>query len=164
MVSIGSAKESNEQRLWEGKWAEDRRAAKMSRKDLEASRTVWVNEAVSDDERHERENSDCLAYVDHAGRYFDFHALRHQFITMLAKNGVHPRVAQDLARHASIELTIRAYSHLDLYDLGSAIESLPGLPGKNTESPLRKTGTCDDTPIQKPQTPESEGGFGIVER
>lgn len=43
---------------------------------------------------------------DSAGRIADFHTLRHTFVTMLARSGVHPNVAQKLARHSSIGLTM----------------------------------------------------------
>ena len=40
-----------------------------------------------------------------------FHALRHTFISNLAKGGVHPRDAQELAKQATITLTMSAYTH-----------------------------------------------------
>ncbi|MFH5804676.1 hypothetical protein [Alienimonas sp. DA493] len=39
-----------------------------------------------------------MAYRDAAGRVLDFHALRHTFVTNLARSGVHPKHAQALAR------------------------------------------------------------------
>jgi hypothetical protein len=57
----------------------------------------------------------------------DFHALRHTFITNLARAGVHPRNAQALARHSTIDLTMNAYTHVDMADLASDVESLPGM-------------------------------------
>jgi len=53
-----------------------------------------------------------IKYTDDAGRDVDFHALRHTFITNLALAGVHPAVAQKLARHSSIELTMKYYTHV----------------------------------------------------
>ena len=56
---------------------------------------------------------DCgIPYTDDAGRDVDFHSLRHTFITNLALAGVHPAVAQKLARHSSIELTMKYYTHV----------------------------------------------------
>src|SRR5581483_5553721 len=46
-----------------------------------------------------------VAYRDAAGHVADFHALRHTFISNLARGGVHPKVAQQLARHSTITLT-----------------------------------------------------------
>jgi len=40
------------------------------------------------------------------GRFFDFHALRGQFITLLTKSGVPAKRAWQLARHSDIRLTL----------------------------------------------------------
>lgn len=53
-----------------------------------------------------------IPYTDDAGRDADAHALRHTFITNLSRAGVHPAVAQKLARHSSITLTMRYYTHV----------------------------------------------------
>jgi hypothetical protein len=83
-----------------------------------------------------------LAYVDANGRVFDFHALRHQFISNLAAAGVHPKVAQTLARHSTITLTMDRYTHLGLMDQTTALDKLPDLPGPyGTKIPLAATGT-----------------------
>jgi integrase len=57
-----------------------------------------------------------VAYVVD-GKYADFHALRHTFITNLAKAKVHPAKAQRLARHSTIALTMDVYTSLDVDDL-----------------------------------------------
>lgn len=44
------------------------------------------------------------------GEVFDFHALRHTFITNLANFGVHPKDAQILARDSDIKLTMDYYT------------------------------------------------------
>src|SRR6516225_2404599 len=69
------------------------------------------------------------AYRDAEGRYADFHALRHSFITMVGKAGVSPREHQNLARHSTYALTSR-YSHSRFYDLTAAVQGLPIPPGK----------------------------------
>jgi len=66
-----------------------------------------------------------IEYRDESGRVLDFHALRHTFITNLARGGVHPKVAQSLARHSTITLTMDRYSHTVLGDLSVALEALP---------------------------------------
>lgn len=68
-----------------------------------------------------------IEYEDDRGRVVDFHALRHTFITNLARASVHPRNAQALARHSTIDLTMNAYTHVDMADLASDVESLPGM-------------------------------------
>ena len=70
------------------------------------------------------DKTDFLAYRDAEGKYADFHALRHSFITMVGKSGVSPREHQDLARHSTYALTSR-YSHSRFYDLAAAVQSLP---------------------------------------
>jgi len=52
-----------------------------------------------------------ILYCDKSGRYADFHGLRHTFISNLANGGVHPKVAQALARHSTITLTMDRYTH-----------------------------------------------------
>jgi integrase/recombinase XerC len=42
--------------------------------------------------------------------------------------GVPPKVAQTLARHADIRLTLGLYTHVELHDQAAAIESLPAPP------------------------------------
>lgn len=110
-----------ERRLWPGRWAEDRHAAAMLREDLDAAE---------------------VSYRDDAGRVFDFHALRHQFISTLARHGVHPKTAQELARHSSITLTMDHYAHVRLSDHRAALESLPSLPTGEPET-AQATGTAD---------------------
>lgn len=43
-----------------------------------------------------------------------FHELRHTFLSMLAINGVHPKVMQELAGHADIQTTMNVYTHVNL--------------------------------------------------
>jgi len=87
--------------LWPGTWSE--RASRMVKRDLGAA---------------------GIAYRDASG-VFDFHALRHQFLSALARSGVHPKAAQKLARHSTITLTMDRYSHLDLAELGDALKLVP---------------------------------------
>jgi integrase len=65
-----------------------------------------------------------IPYVDEAGKFADFHSLRHTFISDLAKAGVHPKVCQSLARHSTFELTFNTYTHLDTKELRAAVETL----------------------------------------
>jgi len=81
-----------------------------------------------------------VRYVDDAGRYADTHALRHTFISNLASGGVHPKVAQALARHSTITLTMDRYSHVVRGDQAAALAVLPDLSGPARQQ-ARATGT-----------------------
>ena len=70
-----------------------------------------------------------VPYKDAHDRYADFHALRHTFISNLARAGVHPRNAQALARHSTIDLTMNVYTHIAMEDLVSDIEAMPPVLG-----------------------------------
>jgi integrase len=89
-----------------------------------------------------------VIYRDDAGLVADFHCLRHTFITNLANGGVHPKTAQDLARHSDINLTMTRYSHTLLGQRSDALESLPDLSHGNQEK-LKATGTADAKPERK---------------
>ena len=43
-----------------------------------------------------------------------FHELRHTYITLLARSGVHPAVMQRLARHADPRVTMTVYTHVHM--------------------------------------------------
>jgi hypothetical protein len=45
-----------------------------------------------------------------------------------AASGVHPKVAQVLARHSTITLTMDHYTHLELHDHAEALDKLPRIP------------------------------------
>ncbi len=107
-------------RVWPGHWPA--KAAAMLRRDLEAA---------------------GIPYRDDEGHVLDFHALRHTFGTNLARAGVSPKVAQELMRHSDINLTMGTYTHVGLYDLNAAVESLPAFA--LTPTPLAATGTTDKT-------------------
>jgi integrase len=90
-------------------------AALMLKKDLKETEQKDENENII---------VQAIPYTDEAGRDVDFHALRHTFITNLALAQVHPAVAQKLARHSNIELTMKYYTHV-LYK--SEVEAIDAL-------------------------------------
>ena len=112
--------------VWGGTWASGCMGAEMLRRDLEAVGIAYAVEGPDGPE------------------YADFHALRHTYLTMLGRNGVDLRTAQELAGHSTPLLTAR-YSHRRLYDLTAAVEKLPNLvpttDRNDGEIPLRMTGT-----------------------
>ena len=89
------------EKLWPGTWKN--RGAEMVRRDLKAAGIPFKTEEG----------------------VYDFHALRHQFISELARAGVHPKVAQKLARHSDINLTMNRYTHIELSEQKQALEQLP---------------------------------------
>ena len=106
--------------VWPGKWAEQRTADKTLARDLAAARAAWVA-APTDADRAAREASDYLVYKDSEGRFADFHALRHTFISGLMSAGVALKLAQELARHGSITLTMDRYAHTSPGDRRAAV-------------------------------------------
>ncbi len=64
-----------------------------------------------------------LTALGSAGLVADFHALRHTFITRLARSGVSPQMAQSLVRHSDINLTMSRYTHVGLHDQAALEES-----------------------------------------
>lgn len=87
--------------LWPGQWAKVRIAGKLMQFDLEAAKIV---------------------YRDASGRFADFHALRHTFITNLGRHGVSLTTAQKLARHSTPVLTAARYTHIDLAEQKKAVD------------------------------------------
>ena len=145
ILSLNRAAGAKRERLFPGTWTE--KAAPMFRKDLEAARLVWQKEAESNvAETERRSESTLLCPVDDAGRVADFHSLRHTFISNLATSGVHPKVAQQLARHSTITLTMDRYSHLGLIDMTAGLSALPNITTPDAQQ-CRATGTTDQTPI-----------------
>jgi len=118
ILSMDRAAGANPERLFPGTWTE--KAAKMLRNDLDAADIPFSTD-------------DGVA---------DFHSLRHTFISNLAAGGVHPKLAQQLARHSTITLTMDRYSHVGLVDLNAALESLPVATAPEMQS-MRATGTTD---------------------
>ena len=86
-----------------------------------------------------------IPYTDESGNVFDFHALRHQFISNLAAAGVHPKTAQELARHSDIKLTMNRYTHVLRGELDKAIDLLPDYAAEQNRQSAQavKTGTND---------------------
>ncbi len=84
--------------VWPGTWNE--KAAKMLRADLKEAKVPYET----------------------ASGVFDFHALRHYFVSNLSRGGVHPKMAQKLARHSDINLTMNTYTHVELEELRKELD------------------------------------------
>jgi len=117
--------------------------ARMLKADLEAARKTWIEKAENDKEKKKRQASDFLKYTDTDGRVADFHALRHTFITNLARGNVNPKTAQTLARHSTITLTMDRYSHVSNGEAAKALEALPELD-TTIDEPQQGADTCEE--------------------
>jgi integrase len=102
---IGSA-----DHLWPGRWYE--RGAEIVHADLETA---------------------GIAYKDARGHVYDFHALRHQYITDLYRSGAHPKTVQELARHSTVTLSLDQYTHAGAEDLTGALEKLAPVLGHSVQ-------------------------------
>lgn len=102
--------------IWPGSWANGR--AKMIRGDLQLV---------------------GIPYTDAGGNDYDFHALRHQFITDLFRTGVSLRITQELARHSKPELTANIYTHLSVKDTHKEVGKLEAVPLPTQSSPHQRT-------------------------
>jgi site-specific recombinase XerC len=127
--------------VWPGKWAAQRHGAEMIRIDLTAA------DIEAEDDR---------------GRVVDFHALRHTFISNLARAGVHPRNAQALARHSTIDLTMNVYTHITMDDMAKDIETLPslqatGLAGDSSNDERDVAGNALDHAVESAMPDELSG-------
>jgi len=83
-----------------------------------------------------------IDYMDDAGRYCDFHSLRHTTRILLAASGVHPKIAQQIMRHSDVNLTLNLYTHTLRGQEADAVNSLPDFSRSSSER-QKKTGTDD---------------------
>jgi integrase len=69
-----------------------------------------------------------IPFVDDRGEVFDFHALRVQCASSLARANVHVKVMQERLRHSTSKLTLDIYSRLSQSEQdATAVEALPRL-------------------------------------
>jgi len=116
--------------LFGGVRAERVRLAEAIKADLEAARDAWLQEAKTDKQRQEREETDFLVFKDSAGRFADFHGLRHTCGSLLAAGGVHPAVAMEILRHSDVRLTMNIYTHSYAGPVADAVNGLPDFAAK----------------------------------
>ncbi len=92
-----------------------------------------------------------LSYI--FSQFFFMKCLRQEpgsrYISNLVAAGVNPKVAQDLARHSTVTLTLGRYAHVQLHDKNAAISNLPALMKPTPRSTpqtevLQATGTDGD--------------------
>jgi hypothetical protein len=146
--------------------------ARVLKADLSAARQAWLTESTTAEARAERQKTTFLCYRNEARQVADFHAFRHTFITNLVNGGVHPKMAQALARHQSIALTMERYSHVHRGELSKALSVLPPLvvpipavkAATGTVGGVKKTRVTPPQNLSLPLSPESEVCKGSVGR
>jgi integrase len=95
---------------------------------LDPSETLFPRLKTRDTAKMIRIDLDSIgvAYEEH-GKFRDFHALRHAFVSCLWKSGASAAVIRELSRHRDLRTT-QGYSHCDLGDKAAAVRQLPKLP------------------------------------
>ena len=93
-----------------------------------------------------------IPYCDENGLYADFHASRHTFISNLARAGVSPKLAQSIARHSDVNLTLGVYSHVHVDEQATAINTLSApptasLPPKRASKSLDNKSSTDESVV-----------------
>lgn len=99
----------------------DRKTHAMKHRNLRRAREQRLADAPCSAERPERTKCYVLANRNHAGVKADCQSCRHFFITNLQRAGMSPKLAQSLARHSDIRLTLQVYTHVELSDQVAAI-------------------------------------------
>ncbi len=130
--------------------------------DLRAARAAYIRQGRNPIDRRERRASDMLAVDDRSGRIMDWHSFRHGYITALVKSGASAKVAQTLARHSDVRLTLNTYTTLELSDTRQAVEHAFGpapTPSRAGQpAAMRATGTANHRPIDpEKHTPDPQG-------
>ncbi len=73
-------------------------------------------------------------------------------LSCLARSGVHPKLAQTLARHSTINLTMDVYTHVELEEKAGAVAMLPALMSQA----IARAGTTGGLKYRR-----SRGGGGL---
>jgi len=83
------------------------------------------------------------------GKVVHFHSLRYTFATMLALNGVQPRVVMELMRHSDQRLTNKVYTDAGMLPLGESVRNLPSvIPSQETWTPIGTPAVVFEGPAQ----------------
>ena len=69
--------------------------SRMFQRDLAAARAAWLEEATTDSQREQRDETDFLRYRDADGRVADFHGMRHTYISGIVASGASVKTAQE---------------------------------------------------------------------
>ena len=95
----------------------------------------------------------------------DFHSLRHLYISRIVRSGATPKVAQKLARHGDVRLTLGRYAHAALHDLTAAMDALPDmLHVAGEREAMSVTGTDGKADTKRPAQPGKNSGLNLGPR
>ena len=94
-----------------------------------------------------------IPYVDDAGRFADFHALRHSTGSLLAASGAHPKVVQSIMRHSDINLTMSRYTHIFSGQESKAVADMPDLSSPSKEAQKAVATGTDNLPVDSAYKP-----------
>lgn len=128
--------------LWPGTWQSGGHAAQLVQHDLKVA---------------------GIPYKDAEGNAYDFHALRHQFVTAAFEAGLNLKVIQMLARHTNPAITLGHYAHASLQEQADGLDRLKiKLTGGHTGTAgasrheLASAGTNDDDATSEKRSRELE--------
>ena len=74
------------------------------------------------------------------------HELRHSYLTMLALEGVHPKVMQELAGHSNSQTTMDIYTHVNMSQKRCAAEVIESSMTSNDQDALKAAESTAATP------------------
>ncbi len=81
---------------------------------------------------------EAVGIAHHAGnKVIDFHALRTTFITNAVRSDIHFKKTQELARHKTMQTTMKHYAKVALSELAMAHEKLPSVTPSVAQSVAR---------------------------
>jgi len=100
-----------------------------------------------------------IAHCDTAGRFFDFHALRHCTGTYLGERGVDAKIIQDIMRHADLRTTQRYLRATVVAKRAEVLRTFPSMTAATavreatTDAPAECVGVEIEKAQQKAKTP-----------
>jgi len=85
---------------------------------------------------------------------FDFHCLRHSYVSAIVQCGGSIKDSMELARHHDADLTFNRYAHTRLEDLAAIVDKMPDLLSHALPTSGVSTGLNGTTPESKETSPE----------
>ena len=86
---------------------------------------------------------------------FDFHCLRHSYVSAIVQCGGSVKDSMELARHHDADLTFNRYAHTRLQDLAAIVDRLPDLSAHTCPTVAASSGLNGATPTLENSSPDS---------